>query len=79
MCAALLLHEHFREAYDLQTGTLRSILGFQGRFDVVNHTSLLRKLYQDGINGSLWLLVKDSFEDAQSIVKWGNKGMERQN
>ena len=42
----------------------------QKAFDVVDHNSLLRKLYLDGIQGDDWLLIRDMHWDCSSRVKW---------
>ena len=39
-------------------------------FDVVWHDSLLRKLLGDGINPPEWLLIKDSFQNSHTSLKW---------
>ena len=45
-------------------------LDTQKAFDVVDHNSLLRRMYLDGINGDDWLLVKDLYTDCSSRIKW---------
>jgi hypothetical protein len=70
MCAALLLHESMNEAKTNKTPLFIAFLDAKSAFDVVPHASLLRKLYLDGIDGSMWLLIKDTFQDAVSKVKW---------
>ena len=39
-------------------------------FDVVDHNSLLRRLYLDGIHGDDRLLIQDMYTDCTSRVKW---------
>ena len=42
----------------------------QKAFDVVDHSSLLRRLYLDGIEGDDWLLVRAIYSDCSSRIKW---------
>ena len=37
---------------------------------MVDHNSLLRRLYLDGIHGDDWLLVRDMYTDCTSRVEW---------
>ena len=39
------------------------MLDTQKAFDVVDHNSLLRRLYLDGIHGDDWLLSRDMYAD----------------
>ena len=39
-------------------------------FDIVWHDSLIRKLFNDGVGGDLWLLVKSLHTDANTSIKW---------
>ena len=39
-------------------------------FDVVNHTIMLDKLYETGIQPALWSIVKDLYSGLTSKVKW---------
>ena len=45
-------------------------LDTQKAFDVVDHNSLLRRLYLDGIHGDDWLLIRDMYTDCTSRFKW---------
>ena len=45
-------------------------LDTQKAFDIVDHGSLLRRLYLDGIRGDDWLLIKDMYIDCSSRIKW---------
>ena len=44
-------------------------LDTQKAFDVVDHSSLLRRLYLNGIEDD-WLLVRDMYSDCSSRIKW---------
>ena len=46
------------------------MLDAQKAFDVVDHDSLLRRLYLDGICGSDWMLLQNMYSDLTSVVKW---------
>ncbi|XP_033758385.1 uncharacterized protein LOC117340732 [Pecten maximus] len=41
----------------------------QHAFDVVPHNSLNRKLFNSGVNGALWLLIRDLHQEATSCIK----------
>ena len=45
-------------------------LDAQKAFDVVDHDTLLRRLFLDGITGPDWLLLRDMYTDLTSVVKW---------
>ena len=47
-----------------------AMLDAQKAFDVVDHDSLLRRLYLDGICGSDWMLLQNMYSDLTSVVKW---------
>jgi hypothetical protein len=72
MSAALILHEKMLEAKENKHQCFVAFLDAKAAFDVVPHASLLRKLANDGISNQIWLLINDSFKDAQSRVKWAN-------
>ena len=68
--AAVILIECIQESKNTRQNLLLTTLDAQKAFDVVNHDSLLRRLYIDGIQGDDWLLVKDLYTDCTSKVKW---------
>jgi hypothetical protein len=39
-------------------------------FDVVNHNSMLKALFDQGIKGELWKLYDDMYHGIESTVKW---------
>ena len=41
----------------------------KARFDSVEYPVLLEKLFQAGVNGKLWRLLKNWYEDGQGQVK----------
>ena len=49
---------------------LLTTLDAQKAFDVVDHNSLLRRLYLDRVQGDDWLLLRDLYSDCSSSVKW---------
>ena len=73
---ALLLHEQIREATARKKPLYIAFLDAKAAFDVVNHHSLLRKLYLDGIHGHLWHLMSDTFKHANTTIKWGSYNSE---
>ena len=58
--------ESARNRQDLWLTTLDA----QKTFDVVDHISLLRRLYLDGAHGDDWLLVTDLYTECLSRIKW---------
>ena len=68
--AAVILTECILESKNNNQGLLFTTLDTQKAFDVVDHNSLLRRLYLDGIQGDDWLLIRDMYTDCSSRVKW---------
>ena len=67
---AVILTECILESKNNKEGLILTTLDTQKAFDVVNHNSLLRKLYLDGIQGDDWLLIRDMYSDCSSRLKW---------
>ena len=59
MNAAMILSECINESKLLKKPLYTAALDVQKAFYVVDHDSLLRKLYLDGISGDNWLFMKD--------------------
>ena len=70
LSAAVILTECILESKNNKQDLLLTTLDTQKAFDVVDHNSLLRRLYLDGIHGDDWLLVRDMYTDCTSRVKW---------
>ena len=68
--AALLLTEAIAESKSLKQPLFVTLLDVKTAFDVVWQDSLLRKLHMDGVNAPEWFLIKNSFQNAYSRVKW---------
>ena len=68
--AAVILTECVLEASHNKQDLWVTTLDTQKAFDVVDHGSLLRRLYLDGIEGDDWLLVRDMYSDCSSRIKW---------
>ncbi|MEW8545672.1 MAG: reverse transcriptase family protein [Candidatus Thiodiazotropha sp.] len=68
--AALILTECINESVNNKEQLLFTTLDAKKAFDVVDHNSLLRRLYLDGIDGDDWLLIQDLYSDCSSRVKW---------
>ena len=47
-------------------------LDAQKAFDKVNHELLFNKLYHDGIQGDLWILLRNMYKNLNVKVKWNN-------
>ena len=41
-------------------------------FDVVWQESLLRKIFLEGVDGTIWLTLLNMYTKATSLVKWGH-------
>jgi hypothetical protein len=67
---ALLLTEAVNETRHDKRPLFVSFLDAEKAFDVVNHDSLLRKLYFDGLYGDSWLLLRNMYNDLTTAVKW---------
>ena len=70
MNTALILEEFIRDRRDLGAPAYIAFLDAKAAFDVVSHQSLMRKLFNIGVEGNLWTLVNSLHQDAQSAVKW---------
>ena len=71
MNAALLISEVQNEAKDKGEFLSLVTLDAAKAFDVVWQASLLRKIYHEGVNGTLWLTLSRMYSDAVTSVKWG--------
>ena len=67
--AAFILTEYINESVNNNDQLLLTTLYAKKAFDVVDHNSLLRRLYLDGIVGDDWLLSRDLYSDCSSRVK----------
>ena len=67
--AAVIISECIQESKNTKQNLLLTTLDAQKAFDVVDHSSLLRRLYFDGIQGGDWLLIQDLYADCSSRVK----------
>ena len=47
-------------------------LDAQKAFDRVHHEILFNKIYHDGIQGDLWLLIQNMYREVTVKVKWNN-------
>ena len=54
----------------MKQNLLLTTLDAQKAFDMVDHNSLLRRLYLDGVQGDDWLLIHELYMDCTSRVKW---------
>ena len=68
--AGLILSECMSEAKNENKPLVVATLDAQKAFDVVDHDTLLRRLFLDGITGPDWLLLRDMYTDLTSVVKW---------
>ena len=70
MNCSLILEETIREQRDKRKPLYIAFLDAKSAFDVVNHDSLLRKLYHIGIDGATWLLIQSLHDGGTTAVKW---------
>ena len=67
---ALIIEEFIRMALDRKEPSYAAYLDAKTASDVVNHNSLLRKLFNVGVSGKLWTLIQNFHVNATSVVKW---------
>ncbi len=67
---ALILTETISEAKDSNKELFVASLDAKKAFDVVYQNAMLRKLFFDGLDPSLWNLMCEQYQDASSRVRW---------
>ena len=70
MNCSLILEEYIRENRDLKKDCFVAFLDAKAAFDVVNHSSLMRKLFHIGVEGVTWNLIHSLHKKAQTVVRW---------
>ena len=70
MNTALILEEYNRDRRDIQASAYLAFLGAKSAIDVVSHKSLMRKLFNIGVEGNMWTIINSLHQDARSVVKW---------
>ena len=70
MNCSLILEESIRENKDNNLPIYIAFLDAKSAFDVVSHTSLMRKLFHIGIDGQCWNLTDSRHSNAETVVKW---------
>ena len=68
--ASLIMQEMILDSQQANKTLYVAYLDAKAAFDVVSHSSLLRKLYLSGISNALWTMIADTFRCASSVVKW---------
>ena len=63
------------EARDTKTTLYAACIDASKAFDVVWHNSMLRKLYNFGLNLACWSVLQDSYSEMSSVVNWGDVGV----
>ena len=69
---ALLLTESATDSRMRKQPLYLATLDTQKAFDIVDHTILLNKLYDKGINHKLWLIVQELYSGLTARIKWKN-------
>ncbi|MEW8547953.1 MAG: reverse transcriptase family protein, partial [Candidatus Thiodiazotropha sp.] len=70
MNCSLILEEYIRENKDHKRDIYVAYLDAKSAFDVVHHSSLLRRLFHIGIEGVTWNLIHSLHKDAQTVIRW---------
>ena len=70
MNCSLIIEESLREQRDRRQLLYIAFLDAKSAFAVVNHDSLMRKLYHKGVEGAPWLLIRSLHEGSATAVKW---------
>jgi hypothetical protein len=68
--AALVVTEAIAEADSMGSPLYICTLDAKKAFDTVCHSSLLRKLYLEGVELGTWSLIKESYRNMTTKVKW---------
>ena len=68
--AAIALTEILAEAKDNAEELHIAFMDTSKAFDVVHHSGMLNSLYQQGVNGDLWHLYNNLYQDIKSVVLW---------
>ena len=68
--AALMVSEIMNEAIDTKSELFIASLDARKAFDVVYHSSLMRKLFLAGIDPATWCIINDWYTDLTSQVRW---------
>ena len=70
MNGSLILEEYIKNNKNAQVPTYIAFIDVKSVFDVVSHTSLLRKIYHTGMDSSLWNIISSLHSNARSVIKW---------
>lgn len=70
MNCALLVEEFYRNNVDLNKPTYIAFMDVKSAFDVVVHPNLMRKLYNQGVDGINWLVINSLHQESVTAVKW---------
>ena len=78
MNCSLIIEESIRENKDLNLPTYYiAFLDAKSAFDVVSHSSLLRKLFHFRIEGPCWNIKESLHSNAETTIKWDVKYSDR--
>ena len=69
MNCSLILEEFIRESKDMKKDVYIAFLDAKSAFDVVDHASLMRRLFHIGVDGALWNLIYSLHSNAQTAVR----------
>ena len=70
MNCALILEEYIiKKSKDQKKDSFIAFLDAKAAFDVVNHASLMRRLFHIGVEGVTWSLIHSLHRKAQSVIR----------
>ena len=70
MNCSLILEEFIRESKDMKKDVYIAFLNAKSAFNVVDHASLMQRLFHIGVDGALWNLIYSLHSNAQTVVRW---------
>ena len=70
---SLILEKSIRNNKDNTTSTHIAFLDSKSAFGVVSHDSLIRKLFNIGVEENYWNLINSLHSGAQTEMKWNNR------